>query len=125
MGKGSRVRGLDFLLTKTEVKTSAHQVRVHDLDRLPLYTCAASRHQGFLYCPILSFTDEAVVTSIALLETWVPRVCNLMVGLSWLGLILFHCLLRVGDMQLLGTLSHTLGITPKECVAVEPTCLYA
>ena len=123
--RGPKARGLDFLLTKVEVKSSAHEVRVHDLDRLLLYTCAASRHQGFIYCPILSPTDAAVVTSIGFSKTWVPRMCNVMVGLSWLGLDVLHCLMGVGDMQLLGTMSHTFGTTTQEYFGVVPTCLYA
>ena len=48
-----------------------------------------------------------------------------MVTLSWLTLTLLHCLLRVGSMQLLGTLSHSFGTTVQKCAAIELTCLFA
>ena len=48
-----------------------------------------------------------------------------MLGLSQLALMSFHCLLRVGNMHLLGILSRKAGMAIQKCTALELTCLSA
>ena len=62
----------------------------------------SARHEGFVHCSMHSLIDEAIFHTMA--------------SKMWLAWIFLHGLLRVGNMQLLGALSHSFGtIMQQQC----------